>query len=61
MKVLSIFGGPRKKGNTVTVLSWVEEELTNLGHKVERVNVVDERVGGCLGCSNCQLSVRLPN
>ena len=54
MKVFSIFGGPRKKGNTVTVLSWVEEELTNLGHKVERVNVIDERVGGCLGCANCQ-------
>lgn len=54
MNVLSIFGGPRKKGNTVTVLSWVEEELTNLGHKVERVNVVDESVGGCLGCTNCQ-------
>ena len=54
MKVLSIFGGPRKKGNTVTVLRWVEEELTNLGHTVGRVNVVDERVGGCLGCTNCQ-------
>ncbi len=54
MRVLSIFGGPRKKGNTATVLSWVEEELTGLGHKVERVNVVDKSVAGCLGCANCQ-------
>lgn len=54
MKVLSIFGGPRKNGNTVAVLNWVEEELGGLGHEVERVDVVDKSVGGCLGCANCQ-------
>ena len=56
MKVLSIFGGPRKNGNTVAVLNWVEEELGGLGHEVERVDVVDKSVGGCLGCDRlfCQ-------
>ena len=54
MKVLSIFGGPRMKGNTVTVLSWVEEELKNLGHEIERVNIVDKNVQGCIGCMSCQ-------
>lgn len=54
MKVLSIFGGPRKNGNTATVLSWVEEELSKVGREVERVNTVDHSVGGCIGCMSCQ-------
>lgn len=54
MKVLSIFGGPRKKGNTATVLGWVEQELLHRGHEVERVNTADKSIGGCLGCMNCQ-------
>lgn len=54
MKVISIFGGPRQKGNTATVLNWVEEELSNLGHKVEQINMVDNNVGGCIGCMSCQ-------
>jgi multimeric flavodoxin WrbA len=33
MNVISIFGGPRKKGNTATILGWVEEELRTLGHQ----------------------------
>jgi multimeric flavodoxin WrbA len=47
-------GGPRKKGNTATVLAWVEEELKSLGHEVDRVNVVDYKVNGCLSCYRCQ-------
>jgi multimeric flavodoxin WrbA len=54
MRVISIFGGPRKKGNTATVLGWVEEELKNLGHEVDRVNVVDYKIAGCMGCHHCQ-------
>ena len=27
MKVVTIFGGPRKKGNTATMLEWVEEAV----------------------------------
>ena len=54
MKVLSIFGGPRKKGNTARILGWVEEELSDRGHAVERINMIDKNVAGCLGCSKCQ-------
>jgi len=58
LKVISIFGGPRKKGNTATVLGWVEDELKSLGHDIDRVNVTDYKVGGCLGYHRCQ---ELPN
>ena len=54
MKVISILGGPRKKGNTATILSLVEEELKSLGHEVDRVDVVDYKVNGCLSCYRCQ-------
>jgi len=54
MKVVTIFGGPRKKGNTATMLGWVEEELQNLGHQVDRVNTVDYQINGCLGCNRCK-------
>lgn len=54
MKVLSMLGSPRKKGNTAKVLTWAEEEFQNLGHQVDRVNVVDYQVNGCLGCQSCQ-------
>ncbi len=53
MKVLSLFGGPRKRGNTAAVLGWVEEELRNTGHSVERVDVADLSIGGCTGCWAC--------
>jgi len=54
MKVITIFGGPRKKGNTATMLGWVEEELKIHGHEVDRVNVIDYHINGCLGCLNCK-------
>ncbi len=44
MKILSIFGGPRSKGNTATVLGWVEDELTHLDHQVERVFLARKKV-----------------
>jgi len=54
MKVATVFGGPRPKGNTVTVLEWVEDELRAKGHEVDRINVVEHKVGGCIGCFACQ-------
>jgi multimeric flavodoxin WrbA len=53
MKVVSVFGSPHKKGNTATVLGWVEEELINQGHDVDRINVTEYKVNGCLGCYTC--------
>lgn len=54
MDVLTIFGGPRKKGNTSTVLGWVEEELITLGHEVERINLSSKNINGCIGCMKCK-------
>ena len=54
MKVLTLYGGPRKKGNTATIAGWVEEELTRLGHTVTRVNLMTQNVQGCIGCLKCK-------
>jgi multimeric flavodoxin WrbA len=54
MNVLSIFGGHRKKGNTITILGWVEERLRDLGHEIERINLSTKKVTGCVGCFKCK-------
>ena len=54
MKFLTVFGSPRKKGNTATVLNWVVDELKAQGHEVDQVNISDYQVNGCLECYTCQ-------
>ena len=54
MKVVSLFGSPRKKGNTARVLGWVEEALVSQGHEVSRINVTQHKVNGCVACYTCQ-------
>ena len=54
MKVITLLGSPRKRGNTATALGWFEEELKAQGHNIDRVNVVDFEVKGCLGCGKCE-------
>jgi len=54
MIVATIMGSPRKRGNTATVLGLFESLLTDNGHKVDRINIVDYEVKGCLGCQTCQ-------
>lgn len=54
MKIVTVFGGPRIKGNTATVLSWVEEELANLGAEVERINLYSVEIKPCLACAKCR-------
>ncbi len=53
MKIITILGSPRKKGNTATVLS-AFESLVSAQHQVERINLIDHPVNGCLGCDHCQ-------
>jgi multimeric flavodoxin WrbA len=53
MKILTIFGGPRRKGNTATILS-VFEQMAGREHAIERVDVVAHNIKGCLGCDHCQ-------
>jgi multimeric flavodoxin WrbA len=53
MQITTLLGSARKKGNTATVLGWMEEELKSQGHSVERVYLNSKTIGGCLGCSKC--------
>ena len=54
MQITTILGSAKKKGNTATVLGWVEEELQSLGHEVERIYLNNKTIGGCLGCAKCR-------
>ncbi len=60
MNILSIFGSPRIKGNTATVLGWVEDELKENGNQVERINLSSKKVGGCIGCLKCKDNLTEP-
>jgi multimeric flavodoxin WrbA len=54
MQVTTLLGSAKKKGNTATVLGWVEEALESLGHDVERIYLNNKAIGGCLGCAKCR-------
>lgn len=53
MKILTLLGSPRKKGNTATVLTQFEK-LASKDHQVHRITVVDHDIRGCLGCGVCE-------
>jgi len=53
MKIITILGSPRKKGNTAKVLSMFEDKIGK-DHEVERINITQYNVGGCLGCYKCK-------
>jgi multimeric flavodoxin WrbA len=53
MKVMTILGSPKKRGNTAAVLGMFEEIIAE-DHEVDRVNISDCNVNGCLGCYACQ-------
>ncbi len=53
MKIITILGSPRKKGNTAKVLSMFED-IVEKNHEVERINITEYTVGGCLGCLKCK-------
>jgi len=54
MKILTLLGSARKKGNTATVLTMVEDELQNMGHEIERIALHNQDISGCLGCGKCK-------
>jgi multimeric flavodoxin WrbA len=54
MKVLSLLGSPHANGNTATALGFVEDELKEAGHDVERVNLIEKNISHCLACYHCQ-------
>ncbi len=54
MKIVTLLGSARKKGNTATILNWVEEELSAMGHEVEHVYLNDKNIKGCIACAKCK-------
>jgi multimeric flavodoxin WrbA len=54
MKITTLLGSAKKKGNTATVLGWVNNELQSLGHDVEVIYLNNKSIGGCLGCAKCR-------
>jgi multimeric flavodoxin WrbA len=59
MKIVTILGGPRKRGNTAAVLA-AFEALVAKQHEIDRINITDYRVNGCLGCDNCFKTLDAP-
>jgi Multimeric flavodoxin WrbA len=56
MNIITIMGSPNKKGKTATALEMAEKNLISNGHEVERINVTDYKINGCLGCYACMAS-----
>lgn len=54
MQITTLLGSAKKKGNTATVLGWVEKELETLGHSVERIYLHNKTIRGCMGCAKCR-------
>ncbi len=54
MKVLVINGSPHLKGCTDRALREVEQTLIADGIEVERVNVGNKDIRGCIGCNYCR-------
>ena len=53
MKIITILGSPRKKGNTAKVLSMFEDQISQ-NHEVEHIDINQYKIGGCIGCYKCQ-------
>jgi len=53
MKVLGIYGSPRKGGNTDQLLDKVLEGAQSAGAEVKRVYVRDLNLCGCIECGGC--------
>jgi len=53
MKVITVLGSPQKKGNTSKALEMFEKSILDHGHTLERINVMDYNINGCLGCNAC--------
>ena len=54
MQIVTLLGSARKKGNTATVLGWVEQSLETSGHEVQRIYLHSKTINGCLGCAKCK-------
>lgn len=53
-KVLILSGSPRKAGNSDVLCDQFLKGARESGHQVEKVRVVEKRIGYCTGCGVCQ-------
>ncbi|MFZ2539394.1 MAG: flavodoxin family protein [Oscillospiraceae bacterium] len=61
MKVLTILGSPKKNGNSSKALDMFEKNMILQGNEVERRNIVDFKINGCVGCNACFTEKDKPN
>ncbi len=54
MKVIGIYGSPRKGGNSDLLLDSVLRGAKDQGADVKRLHVRDLRISGCRGCDGCK-------
>lgn len=52
-RVLVLSASPRKGGNSDLLCDSFIRGAVEAGHRVEKVNLVDRRIGYCTGCSTC--------
>lgn len=55
-EILAIFGSPRKKGSSETLLEIFLEEFRGAKAKVHSISVSEIKVNGCQGCRFCERS-----
>ncbi len=54
MRIITLLGSARKKGNTATVIAWVKDQLNTMGHDMDIVHLSTKKIHGCLGCGKCK-------
>jgi len=54
MKVLGIYGSPRKKGNSDLLLDKVLEGANAAGAEIKKIYVRDLKISGCRECGSCE-------
>jgi multimeric flavodoxin WrbA len=54
MQIMTILGSPRRRGNTVKVLGWIEDQFRAAGHNVDPANILDYSIRGCGECLACK-------
>lgn len=61
MKATIIFGSPRKKGNTASLLVPFMQELESRGAEIEYFDVYEKNIAGCRACLACQADKTRPS
>ncbi|KPJ69283.1 MAG: hypothetical protein AMJ45_00710 [Syntrophobacter sp. DG_60] len=54
MRVLGVYGSPRKGGNTDLLLDQFLKGASNSGHKIRKVYVRKLNISPCLACDECE-------